>query len=72
MTRSTRSCLIKGRAEVLAKHGLNLAHGHHKKVHRHKPFSVLLVNLGRKTKIFAKSTRVGAAEPYTGEARPLS
>ena len=54
MTRSTGSCLIKGRAELLAKHGLHLAHGHHKKVHRHKPFSVLLVNLGRKTKMFAK------------------
>jgi len=49
-----------------------LAHGHHKKVHRHKPFSVLLVNLGRKTKMFSKGTRVGVAEPYTGEARPLS
>jgi len=72
VTRSTGSCLIKGRAEFLAKHGLHLAHGHHKKVHRHKPFSVLLVNLGRKTKMFAKGTRVGVAEPYTGEARPLS
>ena len=72
VTRSTGSCLIKGRAEFLAKHGLHLAHGHHKKVHRHEPFSVLLVNLGRKTKMFAKGTRVGVAEPYTGEARPLS
>jgi len=70
--RLTGSCLIKGRAEFLAKHGLHLAHGHHKKVHRHKPFSVLLVNLGRKTKMFAKGTRVGVAEPYTSEARPLS
>jgi len=72
VTRSTGNCLIKGRAEFLAKHGLHLAHGHHKKVHRHEPFSVLLVNLGCKTKMFAKGTRVGAAEPYTGEARPLS
>jgi len=69
---STGSRLIKGRAEFLAKRGLHLAHGHHKKVHRHEPFSVLLVNLGRKTKMFAKGTRVGVAEPYTGEARPLS
>ena len=30
------------------------------------------VNLGRKTKMFAKGTRRGVAEPYTGEARPLS
>ena len=72
VSRSTGSCLIKGRAEFLAKHGLHLAHGHHKKVHQHEPFSVLLVNLGRKTKMFAKGTRVGVVEPYTGEARPLS
>jgi len=72
VTRSTGSCLIKGRAEFLAMQGLHLAHGHHKKVHRHEPFTVLLVNLGRKTKMFAKGTRVGVAEPYTGEARPLS
>jgi len=72
VTRSTGSCLIKGRAEFLAKHRLHLAHGHHKKVHRHEPFSVLMVNLGRKTKTFAKGTRVGVAEPYTGEARRLS
>jgi len=71
VTRSTGSCLIMGRAEFLAKHGLHLAHGHHKKVHRHEPFSVLLVNLGRKTKMFAKGTRVGFSEPYTGEARHL-
>jgi len=69
---STCSCLIKGRAEFLAKHGLHLAHGHHKMVHQHEPSSVLLVNLGRKTKMFAKGTRVGVAEPYTSEARPLS
>ena len=49
-----------------------MAHGHHKTVHRHKPFSVLLVNLGRKANMFAKGTRVGVAEPYTGETRPLS
>jgi len=72
VTRSTGSCLIKSRADFLAKHRLHLVHGHHKKVHRHKPFSVLMVNLGRKTKTFAKGTRVGVAEPYTGEARPLS
>jgi len=72
VTRSTGSCLIKGRAEFLAKHGLHLAHGHHKRVHRNEPFSVLLVNLGLNTKMFAKGTRVGVAEPYTGEARPLS
>jgi len=72
VSRSTGSCLIKGRAEFLAKHGLHLAHGHHKKVHRHKPISVLLVNLGRKTRMFAKGTRVGVAETYSGEARPLS
>ena len=71
-TRSTGSCLPKGRAEFLAKHGLHLAHGHHKSVHRHKSFAVLLVNLGLKTKMFAKGTRVGVAEPYNGEARPLS
>jgi len=63
---------MKGRAEFLAKHGLHLAHGHHKKVYRHEPFSVLLVNLGRKTTMFAKGTRVGVAEPFTGEARPRS
>jgi len=56
VTRFTGSCLIKGRAEFLAKHGLHLAHGHHKKVHRHEPFSVPLVNLVRKTKMFAKGT----------------
>ena len=66
VTRSTGSCLIKDWAEFLAKHGLHLAHGHHKKVHRHEPFSVLLVNLGRKTKMFSQATRVGVAEPYTG------
>jgi len=69
VTRSADSCLIKGQAEFLSKHGLHLAHD---KVHRHKPLSVLLVNLGRKTKMFAKGTRVGVAESYTGEARPLS
>jgi len=62
----TDGCLIKGRAEFLAKHGLHLAHGHHKKVHRHTLFSVLLFKLARKTKVFAKCTRVGVAEPYTG------
>ena len=72
VTRSTGSCLIKGRAVFLAKRGLHLANGHHKMVHRHEPFSVLLVNLGRKTKMFAKGTRVGVSDPYTGEARPLS
>jgi len=72
VTRSTGSCVIKVRAEFLAKHGLHLAHGHQKKVHRHKPFSVLLVNLGRKTRKFAKGTRVVVAEPYTVEARHLS
>jgi len=72
VTWSTGSCLIKGRAEFLAKYGLHLADGHHKKVHRHEPFCVLLVDLGRKTKMFAKGTRVGFAEPYTGEAQPLS
>jgi len=72
ITRSTGSCLIKGRAEFLAKRGLHLAHGHHKRMLRHEPFSVLLVNLSRKTKMFAKGTRVGVAEPYTVEARPLS
>jgi len=72
VTRSTGSCLIKGRAELLAKHGFHLAHWHHKKVHRNKPYYVLLVNLGRKTKLFAKGTRVGVVEPYTGEAQPLS
>jgi len=72
LTWSTGSCFIKGRAEFLAKYGLHLAHGHHKKVHRHEPFSVLLVDLGRKTKMFAKGTRVGFAERYTGEAQPLS
>jgi len=41
-------------------------------VHQHEPSSVLLVNLGRKTKMFAEGTRVRVAEPYTGEARPLS
>jgi len=60
VTLSTGSCLIKGRAEFLAKHGLHLAHGHHKKLHRHEPFSVLPVNLGRKTKMFSKGTRVGS------------
>jgi len=72
VTRSTGSCLIKGRAEFLAKQGLHLANGHHKMVQRHEPFSDLLVNLGRKTKMFTKGTRVGVSDPYTGEARPLS
>jgi len=72
VTRSMGSCLIKGRAEFWAKHGLHFAHGLHKKVHRHEHFSVLLVNLGRKTKTFADGTRVGVAEPNTGKARPLS
>jgi len=70
--RSTGSCLIKGRAELLAKHGLHLTHGHPKKVYRHEAFSVLLVSLDRKTKMFAKGTRVGVAKPDTGMARPLS
>jgi len=72
VTRSTGSCLIKSRAELLAKNGLQWAHGHHKKVHRHEPLSVFLVNLGRTPKMFAKGIGVGVAEPYTGEARPLS
>jgi len=72
VTRSTGSCVMKGRAEFLAKHGFHLAHGYHKKVRRQEPFSVLLINLGRTTKTFTKGTRVGVAEPYTGEARPLS
>jgi len=63
VTWSTGSCLIKGRAELLAMHRLHSAHGHHKKVHGHKPSSTLLVNLGRKTKTFSKGTRVGVAEP---------
>jgi len=41
-------------------------------VHRHEPFSVLLVSLCREAKMFSKGTLVGVAEPYTGEARPLS
>jgi len=72
VTWSTGRCLIKVRAEFSAKHGLHLAHGHHKKVHRHESLSALLVNLGRKTKTFANGTRVGVAEPCTGEARTLS
>ena len=72
VTRSTGSFLIKGRAEFLAKHGLHLAHGYHKKVRRQKPFSVLFMNLGRTTKTFTKGTQVGVEKPYTGEARPLS
>jgi len=72
VTRSSGNCLIKGRAEFLAKHGLHLAHGLHKKVHGHKPFSVLMINMGHKTKMFAKGTLVWVAEPKTGEARPLS
>jgi len=31
-----------------------------------------MVNLDRKTKAFAKGTRVVVAEAYTGEARPFS
>ena len=38
---------------------------------RHGTFSVILVNLGLKTNTFSKGTRVGVAEPHTGEARPL-
>ena len=72
VARSTGRCHIESRAEQLAKNELHLAHGQHKKVHRHEHFSVLLVNLGRKTKMFAKGTRVGVAEPYTGEVRHLS
>jgi len=72
VTRSRGSCLIMGRAELLAKHGLHLAHGHHKKVHRHELFSFLLINLGRKTKMYAKGTRVGVTEPCTCKARPVS
>jgi len=70
VTRSTGSCLITGWAEFLAKHGLHLGHENHK-VHRHEPFSVHLANLGRKTNMFPKGTRVGNAWPPTGEARPL-
>jgi len=55
----------------LAKHRLHLADGHHRKVHRNESFSVLLINLGRKTKTFSKGTQVWVAEPYTCEARPL-
>jgi len=72
VTWSTGRCLIKVRTEFSAKHRLHLAHGHHKKVHRHESLSALLVNLGRKTKTFANGTRVGVAEPCTGEARTLS
>jgi len=57
---------------VAAKYGLHLAHEHHKRVQRHESFSVLLVNLVSKTKMFAKGTRMGVAEPYTGEEPPLS
>jgi len=72
VTWSTGSCLVESRAEFLAKLGLHLARGHHKKVRRNKPLSVLLVNLGRNTKNFAKVTRVCIAAPYTSEVRPLS
>jgi len=72
VTRSTGSCLVKGQSEFLAWHGLHLAHGHQKKVRHRESFSVLSVNLGRMTKTFSKINRVGVAEPYTGEARPLS
>ena len=43
VTWSTGSCLVESRAEFLANLGLHLARGHHKKVRRNKPFSVLLV-----------------------------
>jgi len=33
VTRSTGSCIIRGRADFFSKHGLHLAYGHHKKVH---------------------------------------
>ena len=71
VTRSTGRCLIRGWEEFSEKHGLHLSHRHHKKVHRPRPFSVLPVNLGRKTNTFAKGTRVGVAEPHTGKARHL-
>ena len=60
VARSTGSCRIKGRAESLAKHGMHLAHGHHKKVHRHEPFSILLVNPGRKTKSLPRAPEWGS------------
>jgi len=66
MTRSTGSCLIMGT------HGLHLAHRHLKKVRRHESSSVQLVTLCRITKRFAKGTRLGVAEPYTGGARPIT
>ena len=71
VTQSTGSCLINGQAVFRAKHGLHFAHGHHKNMHRYESFSVFLINLGFKTKRFARGTRVGVAEPYTGEARPF-
>ena len=70
VTRSTCCCLVKVRAEFVVKHPLHLAQEHEKTVHRHEPYSVLLVNGGRKTKMFCKSTRVGAAEPYTARRDP--
>ena len=72
MTWPTGSCLINGRAEFLAQHGLHLAHGNFKKVHRHESFSLLLANLGRKTETFAIGTRVGVADLFAGDARPFS
>jgi len=72
VTWSTVRCLIKGRAEFSAKHGVHIAIGHHQTVRRDEPFSVFLVNLGRNTKTSSKGIRVGVAEPYTSETRPLS
>jgi len=72
VTRSTASCLVKGRVEFLANRGLHSTHGHHKEVRRDEPSSVLLVNLGCARKTFSNCTRVGVAEPRTGERQPVS
>lgn len=61
-----------GRKDILAKHWLDMAHEHHRKVKRNVPFFVIVVTVCRKPVTLAKGTLFGAGEPYRGSARARS
>lgn len=71
-TRTTGQRRMFGRKELLAQHRKYSAHGHHRKVETHIPFSVLVVNVSWMPIFLANGTYVGTAAPNRGSARSLS
>jgi len=71
VTRSTGSCLIKGRAEFLAKHGLHLAHGHQKKVHGHESFSVSWSTWVERPRCFPRAPEWGSRSRIPARRDPF-